>query len=204
MNHKFSWEECVRQFECQCSRLQIWLRVGVRWTTNFEDVNVTNEQGHLNTKSTNTDYHSLTSRKGRILYLFHAHFLFTSNYDIMLTCESGTAIIKIWDVPEGLFTQKNPRTPRKKIRKIRKKSKRYKNFFEDLKSVQLIWECTTPRFQCLNPFLFIKSSYTQENPEKNPKKSKKIQKNPKNLKIRTTYLGVNNPSISVFKYFFYS
>ena len=36
----------------------------------------------------------------------------------------------------------------KKIRKIRKKSKKSKIFFEDLKSVNLIWEGTTFRIQC--------------------------------------------------------
>ena len=53
---------------------------------------------------------------------------------------------------EGLFTQKNPRTS---PQKIRKKFKKFMDFFEDLKSVHLIWEWTTPRIQCLNPFLFI-------------------------------------------------
>ena len=38
-------------------------------------------------------------------------------------------------------------------------------FFEDFKSVHLIWEWTIPRFQCLNPFLF-----------KNPRTPKKIRK----------------------------
>ena len=97
-------------------------------------------------------------------------------------CRSaGLRSIESPDRPEceGLFTQKNPRTPPKKIRK---KSKKSKDFFEDLKSVYLIWEWTTTRFQCLNPFLFINSSYTQKNPkksEKNRKNPKKIKKNPK-------------------------
>ena len=61
--------------------------------------------------------------------------------------------------------------PQKKIRKIRKKSEKTQGFFvEDLTSVHLIWEWTTPRFKCLNPFLFITSTYTQK---KNRKKSKK-------------------------------
>ena len=100
-------------------------------------------------------------------------------------------------------------------KKIWKKSK---NFFEDLKSAHIVWEWTTPRFQCSNPFLFIKSSYTQKNEKiqkirknlKNSKKTQKIRKIRKNLrnpkkfskskdffwgfKIRTPYLGVNNPS----------
>ena len=54
-----------------------------------------------------------------------------------------------------------------------KKSKKIQWFFDDLKSVYLIWEWTTPRFQCLNPLLFIKSAYTQKNPEKNLKNLKK-------------------------------
>ena len=78
---------------------------------------------------------------------------------------------------QGLFTQKNPKDPKNpnKIQRIQG------IFFKDLKSVYIIWEWTTPRFQRLNPFLFIKSSYTQKNPEKiqkNPKNSKKL-KNPK-------------------------
>ena len=104
-----------------------------------------------------------------------------------------------------LFTRKNPRTLPKKIRKIRKNpkniQKKSKDFFEDLKSVYFIWGCKTARIRCWNPFLFIKSTYTK-------KKFRKIQKrNPRILKfwgfkIRTPYLGVNSPSISVFKYFF--
>ena len=87
--------------------------------------------------------------------------------------------------------QKNP----KKIQKIQKNPKNPK------KSVHLIWQCKTPPIQCINPFLFIKSSYAKKNVEKskNPKKSKKNPKNPKkskkSKKIRTPYLGVNNPSI---------
>ena len=50
-----------------------------------------------------------------------------------------------------------------KIRKIRKKSK---NFFWGFQIFTPYWKWTTPRFQCLNPILFIKSSYTQKNPEK--------------------------------------
>ena len=48
-----------------------------------------------------------------------------------------------FELPEGFFTQKNPRTlPKKirKIRKIRKKIQKILAFFEDLKSVYLIWE----------------------------------------------------------------
>ena len=59
-------------------------------------------------------------------------------------------------------------------RKISKNPKKIQGFFEDLKSVHLIWEWTTPRIQWLNPFLFIKSSYTQKNQEKNSKKSEKF------------------------------
>ena len=51
-----------------------------------------------------------------------------------------------------------------------------KDFFEDLKSVHLTWKWTTHRIQCLNIFLFIKSSFTQN---KSRKKSKKSEKNPK-------------------------
>ena len=60
----------------------------------------------------------------------------------------------------------------KKIRKIRNKLKKSKDFCEDLKSAHLIWEWTTLRIQCLNPFLFIKSSKTT-------KKFRQIRKNPK-------------------------
>ena len=58
----------------------------------------------------------------------------------------------------------------------KKKSKKSKDFFEDLKSVHLIWEWTTPRIHCLNPFLFIKSSYTKKKFEKSWKSKKSPQK----------------------------
>ena len=103
------------------------------------------------------------------------------------------------DLSEGLFTRKNPRTPPKKIRN---KSKKSKDFFEDLKSVHHIWEWTTPRIQCLNPFLIVKSSYTKKKISKNPKNLQKIQGFFLGFKIRIPYLGVNNLSISVFKSFF--
>ena len=93
------------------------------------------------------------------------------------------------------FRKKSEKNP-----KNLKKSKKSKDFFEDLKSVNIIWECIISRFQCLNTLLLIKSSYTQKNPEKirkNPKKSEKSEKNPRfflGFKIRILYLGVNNPS----------
>ena len=72
-----------------------------------------------------------------------------------------------------------------KNQKITKKSKNF--FFEDLKSVQLIWEWTTPRFQYLNPFLIYKNLV-------HPKKSgNKSEKNPKNRK--KTEINSMNPSI---------
>ena len=67
---------------------------------------------------------------------------------------------------EGLFTQKILVHSQKNLKKIQRL------FFEELKSAHLILEWTTARFQCLNPFLCIKSSYSQKNPEKNSKKSK--------------------------------
>ena len=60
----------------------------------------------------------------------------------------------------------------KKILRTKKDSKNSLNFLEDLKSVYIIWEWTTPRIQCLNPFLFIKSSYTQRNSKKSEKSEK--------------------------------
>ena len=81
-----------------------------------------------------------------------------------------------------------------KIRKNRKnpknlkKSNKFKDFFEDLKSVQLIWELTTPRFQYLNYFLFIKSSYTKKSEK--IEKIRKIWKNPINSRI---FLRIWNP-----------
>ena len=74
---------------------------------------------------------------------------------------------------EELFTRKNPRTPPNKIRK------KSKDFFEDEKSVNIIWEWTTPRIQCLHPFSFIESSKKNS---KNPKKSEKFAKKSKNPK----------------------
>ena len=69
-----------------------------------------------------------------------------------------------------VHSKKSSYTPQKKIRK---KS-----------MVYFIWECKTPPIQCINPFLFIKSSYAKKNVEKskNPKKSKKNPKNPKKSK----------------------
>ena len=43
-------------------------------------------------------------------------------------------------ISRGCSLKKIPRTPPKKIRKIRKKSENSRIFFEDLKSVHLIWE----------------------------------------------------------------
>ena len=63
--------------------------------------------------------------------------------------------------------------------KIRKKSKKSKDFFWGFKVVYLIWEWTTINNEIsnsirLNPFLFIKSSYTKKRNRKNPKISGKI------------------------------
>ena len=78
-----------------------------------------------------------------------------------------------------------------KIRNIRRKYKK-SNFFI------LILEWKNSRIHFLHPFLFIKSLYTQ-------KKFRKFQNKSKDFfwgfKISTHYLGVNNPSISVFKSF---
>ena len=90
--------------------------------------------------------------------------------------------------------------PQKKSEKSEIKSRKSKDFLQELKTVYLIWEWTTPRIQCLNTFLFLKSSYTKKNfekSEKNPKKSEKSEKIQGffwEFKIRTLYLGVNNPS----------
>ena len=77
----------------------------------------------------------------------------------ILTFISSTWTMRWWTCPtgscEGLVTQKNPRTLPKKIQKKRKnpkKSEKYKDFLGDLKSAYLIWDWTTPRIQCLNPF----------------------------------------------------
>ena len=79
---------------------------------------------------------------------------------------------------EELFTRKNPRTPPNKIRK------KSKDFFEDEKSVNIIWEWTTPRIQCLHPFSFIESSKKKfEKSEKIRKICKKIEKSEKIRKI---------------------
>ena len=53
-----------------------------------------------------------------------------------------TALIDFrWsDIDQGLFTQKKSRTLPKKFEKSEKKSKISNDFFEDLKSVFLIWE----------------------------------------------------------------
>ena len=76
--------------------------------------------------------------------------------------------------PRGLFTQKKSSyTPQKNRKKNPKKSE---DFFEDIKSVYLIWEWTTPRIQCLNPFLIIKYSYGKKNPKKSGKESEKSKK----------------------------
>ena len=68
----------------------------------------------------------------------------------------------------GIVPSKNSKNPRKT-------PKNSKDFFEDLKSVHLIWEQTTPRLQCLNRF-FIHNPRTPKNSGKNPKKSKKSEK----------------------------
>ena len=47
--------------------------------------------------------------------------------------------------PRDCSLKKIPDLPPNKIRKILKKSKNSKEFFEDLKSVHLIWEWKTPR-----------------------------------------------------------
>ena len=71
----------------------------------------------------------------------------------------------------GVVHSKNPRTPPNKIRK------KSKDFFEDEKSVNIIWEWTTPRIQCLHPFSFIESSKKKfEKSEKFAKKSKNPKK----------------------------
>ena len=125
---------------------------------------------------------------------------------------------------EGFFTQKNPRTPPKKSEKSKDSSnsvfksffnhkipvhqkkisknpynlhiKKSKGFFWGSKIPYLIWEWTTPRFQCLNPFLFIKSSYTQIKSGKKPNKIRKNLKHPRffwEFKIRTTYSYGSEP-----------
>ena len=63
-------------------------------------------------------------------------------------------------------TKKNPE---KKSRNS-KKSKKSKEFFEDLKSVHLIWKGTTPKFQCLN-FFFIHEIFIHEKIQKKSEKS---------------------------------
>ena len=79
-------------------------------------------------------------------------------------------------------------TPKQNPKNSKKNPKKIQGFFfEDFKFVHLIWEFTTPRIQCLNPFLFIKFSYTQKNSKKSGKKSekkiRKIWKNPINPMI---------------------
>ena len=75
---------------------------------------------------------------------------------------------KIWTSRGVFHSKKSSYTPKEKSKKIL-------GFFEDLKSVFLIWEWTTPRIQRLNPILFTKSSYTKKNFEK----SEKSPKNPR-------------------------
>ena len=93
----------------------------------------------------------------------------------------------------GCSLKKIPRTPPKKSKK---KSQKSKDFFEDLKSIQLIWEWTTPRIQCKNPFLFIKSSYTKRiflkirKSEKSPQKINKPKEKIKLKKICDCYITV--------------
>ena len=69
--------------------------------------------------------------------------------------------LKCWNsmiYREGLFTQKILVHPPKKFPKF---FKNLRIFLENLKSVHLIWEWTTPRYQRLNSVLFIKSSFTK-------------------------------------------
>ena len=96
------------------------------------------------------------------------------------------AFIWVKEIAEGLFTQKSSYTPPKNPQNPKQNPKKFKDFFEDLKSVHLIWERTTPRIQCLKPFLFIKSSYTKKDFEKS-EKSKKIQGFFLGFKIRTPF-----------------
>ena len=114
--------------------------------------------------------------------------------------------------PGVVHSKKSSYTP-KKNSKYRKKSKKSQDFFEDFKSVHLIWEWTTPRIQYLNPFSlnppkpkknFEKSEKSEKirkiwkNP-KNPKYPKKIWKNPKNRKksekSKKTEKNWKNPKI---------
>ena len=76
----------------------------------------------------------------------------------------------VYSTKSSYTSQKNSKNPRK--------IKTFQGFFQGFK-IHLIWEWTTPWFQCLNPFLFIKSSYTQrirKKIRKNPKKSEKSKK----------------------------
>ena len=117
----------------------------------------------------------------------------------------GKLQFKLWQYLNGSPSKWNNRgVVHKKIlvhsQKKSGKSEKSKDFFEDLKSVNLIWGWTTPRIKCLNPFSFIKSWYTKKNFEKSEKseKSKKNQKqNLRNFwgfKIRIPYFGVNKSS----------
>ena len=78
---------------------------------------------------------------------------------------------------EGLFTQKNPCTPPKNP-KNPKKIKKIQGLFLRILNPYTLFRSEPPFV--LKPFLFIKSSYTQKNPGKNPEKIPKPEKNPKN------------------------
>ena len=87
--------------------------------------------------------------------------------------DSSNSVFKSFFIYKIYITKKS-----EKIRKNLKKSNKCKDFFRWFKIRTLYLEWKNPRFQCLNPFLFIKSSYTQKK-SKNPKNSKKSEKSEK-------------------------